>query len=80
MSRDERNGMIDDWLMVIGYLWYLLFALLAAAVFWLIWLMKQMRDVVCVESQSAVFDREIRMLFIVLGVFSTTYLLRGVWD
>ena len=32
------------------------------------------------ETDKAVFDREIRTLLAILVIFSSTYMLRGIWD
>ena len=43
--------------------------------------MKRKRDQVAhTETDKCVFDKEIRTLLAILVIFSSTYMLRGIWD
>ena len=60
---------------------YGLAVLLFVCVFWLVTLLKKKRDQVSRSSvDKQAFNNEIRTLWIILSVFSGTYLLRAVWD
>ena len=73
---------MSDFNKVIGYILYLMFVLLSVSVFSLIYQLKRTRDVIFATqgSQRDIFDGEIRTLRIILGVFSLTYVLRGLWS
>ncbi len=60
---------------------YILFFLLGISVLWLISRLKKKRDQAQGESdKQRMFDKEIKLLWVILGVFNITYLIRAVWD
>ena len=65
---------------VTGTLFFIIGALLFANVFWLINRLKTRRDIVSTKDGSASFNKEIRILWIILGIFSGSYIIRGFWD
>ena len=63
------------------YIYFSLSILLFVCVFNLVSLLKKKRNQVNWQSaERAYFNREICMLWIILSVFSATYMIRGVWD
>jgi uncharacterized membrane protein len=90
----ERIELTRQWDEVIGYILYLLFVLLLVSVCSLISRLKRIRDVMYgsakemvggedaddIAEQRKVFDKEIRTLWVILGVFNSTYLMRGLWN
>ena len=80
----ERAHLMGDWDAVVGVLLFVLFALLLVCVLTLIWRLKQVRNVMFKDpsesEQRNLFDKEINTLWLILGVFNFTYLLRGIWD
>lgn len=66
---------------VISGLLYFLFVLLVISVVWLISrLKKKSNQVYKSDVNKSLFDKEIKILWVILSVFSFTYLIRAVWD
>lgn len=59
----------------------IMFALLLFCVCWLVSKLRKSRDLAVEQGVSkSVYDREIRTLYVILGVFNATYLIRAVWN
>lgn len=75
---------MGDWDAVVGVLLFVLFFILLICVVSLIRKLKQVRDIIFREDskqeQRDVFNKEINTLWLILGVFNCTYLIRGIWD
>jgi hypothetical protein len=82
ISFESRNSMLNELNQYIGYVLYFMFFLLLVCVIRLIRLLKKMRDHLYVNEteQKDFFNKEIRTLWVILIVFNSTYLLRGLWD
>lgn len=82
MTTEERSELTMSWDTTIGYMLYSLFVLLLISVMSLISRLKKVRDVMFQDhdDQRKVFDKEIRTLWVILGVFNSTYLIRGLWN
>ena len=63
---------------VTAYLNYTLFALLNICALTLINRLKKIRN--SITEHRSMFDSEIRVLLVILGVFSLSYLMRGFWN
>ena len=59
---------------------YFMGALLFVNVFWLVSRLKKKKSLSKVRVETASFNKEICTLWIILSVFSVTYILRGTWD
>ena len=59
---------------------YFMGALLFVNVFWLVSRLKKKKSLTKVRVETASFNKEICTLWIILSVFSVTYILRGTWD
>ena len=72
---------VDNWLICTGISFFCLSALLFISVFWLISRLRAKRDQVANTAvNKAVFNKEICTLLTILCVFSSTYMVRGLWD
>ena len=80
-DKKERSALIRESSDYISYCFFALSVLLVVCVIWLVALLKKKRDQVSRSSiDKQAFNNEIRTLWIILSVFSSTYLARGVWD
>ena len=78
---EERNELIKKFGDSMMYIYFSLSILLFICVFNLVSLLKKKRNQVNWQSaERAYFNREICMLWIILSVFSSTYMIRGVKD
>ena len=59
---------------------YFMGALLFVNVFWLVSRLKKKKDMTATSAETAGFNKEMCILWIILSVFSVTYILRGTWD
>ena len=66
---------------IYGYSFFTMSILLLATVGFLINRLKRKRDQVAnTETDKAFFDKEIRILLLILVIFSSTYMARGIWN
>ena len=72
--------MANDWLEGLSISFYFMGALLFVNVFWLVSRLKKKKDISATSTEIAGFNKEICVLWIILSVFSVTYILRGTWD
>ena len=72
--------MYDQWVIVQGYLFYLMGALLLSCVFLLVSRMKKKASLVSTKIVKENFSKEICTLWTILFTFSITYIIRAVWD
>ena len=61
-------------------MFFIMGSILIIEVFWLINRLKKKREQVFTGDGRANFNKEICVLWMILGTFSMSYLIRGVWD
>ena len=71
---------MSDWLIGLSMSFYFMGALLFVNVFWLVSRLKKKKNLSKVRAETTSFNKEICTLWIILSVFSVTYILRGTWD
>ena len=63
------------------YIYFCLSTILFICVLYLVSLLKKKRNQISWQSnERAYFNKEICKLWIILSVFSATYMIRGIWD
>lgn len=78
VAKNEFRNDISD---VIGFLFGAVAVLLFTSVMWLISRLKKKRDIVARgKDEESTISKEICKLWIILSVFSVTYLMRSMWD
>lgn len=80
---ETRNIILNKWNYWIGFFFYLLFALILLSVIRLITLLKQQQEFLFRDGQKEqlnFFKKHICQLWMILIVFNTSYLMRGIVD
>ena len=81
LNREERIGILSTWPTAVGWCFFSLSFLLFLSVYFLINRLNKKRDqVASTQADKDFFNRKIRTLIAILVMFSSTYLMRGVWD
>ena len=77
----EKKNFIKNFSVALGYCYAILSLSLIATVVWLISRIRTKRDQVAHSDEAkAVYNKEIRTLWFILGGFSLSYAIRSFWD
>ena len=82
-TSQERNQLLNRWVNWCAWCFFSLSLFLIGSVAFLIYSLYKKRDQVLAHSSNVskdVFNKEIRALLAILVIFSSTYIVRGVWD
>ena len=80
-NAEEKQDFIEDFSVALGYGFFILSLFLIATVALLINRLRTKRDQVANSEESkAVYNKEIKTLWWILGGFSLSYAIRGIWD
>ena len=80
-NAEEKKDFIEDFSVALGYGFFILSLFLIATVALLINRLRTKRDQVANSEESkAVYNKEIKTLWWILGGFSLSYAIRGIWD
>ena len=84
VDKDQRLNLCETADVVVSISCYVLFVLLAISVSFLIYRLRKLRDVVTLDNtlieQNKIFNSEIKTLVVILVIFCSSYLVRGVWN
>ena len=81
LDHDERSELNNRWFDSFGWCFFSLSIVLFLSVYFLLNRLGKKRDQVnSTLAEKDLFNREIRALIAILVIFSTTYMLRGIYD
>lgn len=81
LESKERVTLLRKWVPVLSWLFFSLSLVLCLCVYFLLNRLFKKRDQVKAnKDDKSVFNREIRALLVILVIFSSTYIMRGIWD
>ena len=81
LDHDERSELNNRWFDSFGWCFFSLSLVLFLSVYFLLNRLGKKRDQVnSTLAEKDLFNREIRALIAILVIFSTTYMLRGIYD